>query len=473
VLRQISSYMTANVVSAIFGFALVMLFTRVLTPEEYGIYVVGMGIASLFSFLLFNWIKTSLLRFSSEGEGFDMRLTALAAFAAVLLLSPILFEILVLATGEPIGYVTEALCVAIGVGLFELLQELFRAHQKTGLFASSMILRGALALALSCLLVIGFGLGGEGLLLGVAGGYFLTLVIFVPKVCQKPLHGFDPAILKMMLRFGLPMSISGAAFTLHAFFDRILIVTLLGEAAAGVYGASADFVRQIILMLGVAIGSAVVPIAIRLYAKSGLEATDEHMARSFELLVALILPAAVGMALTSGQLATFILGEDFREAATMLIPVLVFAWLFRSITYQYVHVSFQLAKKPYLMGIQGLVIVTISVVSMLVFVPKYGLLAAAFSLAVSEVVGVIVGFSLSRYAYRLPVAVLPTLRIVLATAVMTVPTYLSLQLGIGNDFLALAVPVAAGAVTYIVAAVLLDVAGLRNIVLDRLKPAES
>ncbi|MHA7774541.1 lipopolysaccharide biosynthesis protein [Roseibium sp. M-1] len=469
-LRQISSYMTANVVSAIFGFALVMLFTRVLSPEEYGIYVVGMGIATLFSSLLFNWIKTSLLRFSSEGESFDMRVTALVAFAAILLLSPVLFEILILTTGEPISYITEALCVAIGVGLFEFMQDLFRAHQKTALFTTSMILRSALAFALSCLFVIVFDLGGEGLLLGVAGGYLLTLLLYLPKVCQRPLHGFDPAILKMMLQFGVPMTISGAAFTLHAYFDRILIVSILGEASAGVYGASADFVRQIILMLGVAIGSAVVPIAIRLYAKSGLEATNEHMARSFELLMTLILPATVGMALTARQLATFILGEDFRDAATVLIPVLVFAWLFRSINYQYVHVSFQLAKKPFLMGIQGLVIATISVVSMLVFVPRYGLPAAAFSLVVAEVVGVVAGFALSRYAYPLPVVIGPTLRICLATALMALPTYLSLHLGLTNDFLALAVPVMTGAISYGIAVLVLNVAGLRGVVLNRLKP---
>ncbi len=470
-LRQVSSYMTANVVSAVFGFALVMFFTRVLTPEQYGIYVVGMGIATLFSFLLFFWIKTSLLRFSSEAEDFDMRVTALVAFAVIVLLSPVLFEVFILVTGERFDYVTAALCVAIGVGLFEFLQELFRAHQKTGLFASSMILRSAIAFALACVFVLGFDLGGEGLLLGVAGGYFLTLLIFMPKACQRPLHGFDPAILKKMLRFGLPMTVSGAAFSLHAFFDRILVVSILGEAAAGIYGASADFVRQIILMLGVAVGSAIVPIAIRLYASSDREATDRHMATSLELLIALILPATVGMALTAERLAAFVLGEDFRDVATLLIPVLVFAWLFRSITYQYIHVSFQLAKKPSLMGLQGLFILAVSVSCMLLFVPRFGLLAAAYSLAVSEVCGVVFGFVLSRYAYPLPVVIWPCLKIFLATAIMAVPTYLSLKIECENNFLALLVPVLTGATVYTLAVLTFDVAGLRRIVVKRMQAA--
>ena len=43
-IRQVSSYMTANVVSAMFGFASVVLFTRVLSPHEYGIYIIGFSI---------------------------------------------------------------------------------------------------------------------------------------------------------------------------------------------------------------------------------------------------------------------------------------------------------------------------------------------------------------------------------------------------------------------------------------------
>ncbi|PVB60669.1 oligosaccharide flippase family protein [Labrenzia sp. 011] len=470
-LRQVSSYMTANVVSAVFGFALVMLFTRVLTPHEYGIYVVGIGIATLFSSLLFNWIKTSLLRFSSEGEEVDMRLTALAAFAGIVLISPFFFELFVFVSGESSSYAMEALLVAIGVGLFEFLQEIFRAHQKTGLFASSMIVRSAMAFVISCVLVIGFDLGGEGLLLGVAGGYFVTLVFFMPSILKRPMKGFDPEILKTMLRFGLPMTASGAAFTLHSFFDRILIVALMGEAAAGIYGASADFVRQIILMMGVAIGSAVVPIAIRLYARDGLEATDQHMRKSFEILMALILPATVGMALTSGRLATFVLGEDFRDAATVLIPILVFAWLFRTITYQYIHVSFQLAKKPFMMGVQGLFILALSVSGMLILVPIYGLVGAAASLVVSEICGVVFGYYLSRYAYRLPVVIWPVAKICLATGFMAIPTYLSLRIQLDNDFLNLIVPVFTGAVTYIGAVMLFDIVGLRAVFLNRFRAA--
>lgn len=463
--------MIASIVSAVFGFALVMVFTRVLTPEEYGIYVVGVGVATLLSSLLFNWIKTSLLRFSSEGEDVDMRLTAIISFGVIAAISPVAFGVFVQFSGDTPNYMLGALCVAIGVGLFEFTLEIFRARQRTGLYAVSTIVRSALAFCIALILVLGLDLGGQGLLFGVAGGYFATLLIFMPKIWKRPIHKFDAEILKKMLRFGLPMTLSGAAFTIHAFVDRLVIVTFLGEASAGVYGAAADFVRQIIMMLGVAIGSAVLPIAIRLFAQNDRAATDRHLAKSFELLMALILPSVVGMALTAEQLAAFVLGEEFRAAASMLIPILVFAWLFRSVSYQYIHVSFQLAEKPALMGVQGLFILTVNVACMAVLVPPYGLSGAAYSLVIAEIGGVAFGFFLCARAYPLPIIIWPVLKICLATAIMAVTTVFALNAYQANDFVGVLFPVITGATTFGLAAILLDIAGIRGIIANRLRTA--
>ncbi|MES0883034.1 oligosaccharide flippase family protein [Roseibium sp. SCP14] len=467
-LRHVSSYMIANLVAAIFGFALVVTFTRILSPAEYGIYVVGIGFSALISFVLFSWIIVSLLRFSSEGDDVDMRFTALVAFVVVAVLGPIAFGAVFALSEGAQDYLVPALCVAIGVGLFEFTLEIFRARQRTGLYAVSMICRSALAFCISCLLVLLFDLGGQGLLFGVAGGYAVTILIFMPKIWNRPVHKFDPEILRTMLKFGLPMTLSGAAFTLHAFVDRLVIVNFLGEASAGVYGASADFVRQVIQMLGVAVGSAIVPVAIRLYAQEDRQATNEHLIKSFEILLALILPAAVGMALTADRLAALVLGEAFREAASILIPVLVFALMFRSISFQYIHVSFQIAKKPFLMGFQGLFILIANVIGMIVLVPLFGLMGAAFSVVIAEICGVIFGFVVSRRAYPMPLKVLPVVKVCSATAFMAILVILSLRALNLDGITGIAVPVLTGVIAYSVAAFAVNIADIRTVLSQRL-----
>ena len=64
----------------------------------------------------------------------------------------------------------------------------------------------------------------------------------------------------------------------------------MGDAAAGQYGASADLVRQIILLPAASIASAAVPLAIRAYANGGEDAARPHMETSLEILLAASCP---------------------------------------------------------------------------------------------------------------------------------------------------------------------------------------
>jgi O-antigen/teichoic acid export membrane protein len=168
------------------------------------------------------------------------------------------------------------------------------------------------------------------------------------------------------------------------------------------------------------------------------------------------------MAIIAAKLAHLILGPEFHEAASTLIPIIVFAWLLRSISYQFVHVSFQLSKKPVLMGVQGVTILASNVICMALLIPRYHVAGAAWAMLISEAVGVVVGYMLSRRAYRLPFDMSGIARVAAATAAMAVPTYLIDRHFAGDGLLNLMLPVVAGMVLYALAAFALNVAGVRN-----------
>ncbi len=469
--RQISAYMIANAVSALFGFVSVVLFTRMLSPHEYGIYVVGTGVAGVISTLLFGWIKFSVLRFDSEGGSKDVRTTALFAYAGLMLLSPLVILATWLFAEDSSTYVVPAVFVAFMVGLFEFVQEVFRSRQQTGAYMWSVILRAVLTVVFSAVLVMVFGMGGQGLLVSVACSYLVTLLVYAPSIWRRPCHPFDTGLMKAMMRFGLPMTASSFIFVLHTVLDRMIIITYIGETAAGVYGAAADLVRQIILFPGVAIGSATIPVAIRLLAQDGHTAANRHLMETAEVLLTVLMPMVVGLALVAPGFASLILGPEFRDAAANLIPILVFAWLFRSISYQFVHVSFQLAKKPSLMGAQGMIILAINIIGMVVLVPRFQLVGAAWALLISEIGGVIAGYFLSYRAHRLPLELRPIVKVSLATATMAVPTFIVGRLQTGNAVFDLTVPIVTGVVVYAAAAFALNLAGVRMALTRRPRPA--
>jgi len=458
-LRQTSTYMFAHAISAVLGLCSVVVFTRLLSPAEYGFYIICMSFSGVVSALLFGWIKISVLRFESEGEGTDIRLTALFGLLIAMTVSPIAVIIIVFVTGQSLLTASVAVGLALTLGAYEFGLEVLRARQRTVAYGLSAVLRAVLAIVLSLLLVWS-GLAGLGLVLGVAGAYLFTALLFTRVIWQPPVNKFNSTVFQQMLKYGAPMATAGIVFSLHSAMDRLIIVHFLGEAAAGVYGASADLVRQIVLFPATAVAAAVVPAAIKAFANEGSAAGKERMAASGELLLGILAPTVVGLALVAPHIAAIVLGTEFRESASQLMPVLAFVWMFQVFTQQFVHVSFHIAKTPRLLAIQGCLVLVINVALMLALVPLYGLIGAAWALLIAEAMGVAIGYVLASRAQPLPLLVRPFLKVFVATAAMAVSTYLVLSL---SDSLAgFAATIAAGMITYAIAALLLDIAGLRQ-----------
>jgi O-antigen/teichoic acid export membrane protein len=460
-IRQTSTYLVAHGTSAALGFLSVILFTRLLTPTEYGFYVVGLGIAGIISALQFTWVRLSVLRFESEGGTVDIRMTALAAYGVSVASTPIVFAVAAFLLGVPVERAAAALTLALALGLFELGQEILRARLDSGAYMRAAMLRAVVAIALSLTLVQA-GLGGLGLVGGVAGAYLVTAVSFSRTIWRGPLKPFNRKVFAEMARFGVPMALSGGVFALHSALDRLLVAYLLGDHAAGVYGAAADLTRQIILFPALSVASAVVPLAIRSLAEDGPAAVDAHLTRSGELLLAVVMPAVAGLAIVAPHLAALILGPEFRAAAAELIPILVFAWLFQTISQQFVQVSFHLAKKPTLMVVHGSAILVVNVIAMTLLVGRFGLKGAAFSLVFAEAAGVVVGYLLSNRAHPLPFDWRPIGKVVAAVVAMAIPTALVEWSHPDEGIVGLALSIVTGVTCYAAAALALDLAGVRG-----------
>ena len=459
-LRQTFHYMVASILSAAIGLLSAIVFTRLLSPEEYGVYVVGLSTAGIVSAMLFTWVRVSALRFQSEGGSVDVRATILLAYLVSVLAAPIALLIATLSTSVSIERNIAAVCFALGLALFELGQELLKARLQSFAFMSASIMRACVAFLL-CLGAALLGGGGLSQLAMVTIAYFITASLFAMTIWRSPIAKFDISDLRTFARFGIPITLSGIVFALHAALDRMLVFHLMGDNAAGHYGASADLVRQIILIPAVSIASATIPLAVRTFADGGAREAGPHLEFSFEILLAVVLPAVVGVALTSNYIAGVVLGSDFRATAVQIMPILAFAWLFQSITQSYVHASFHLAKTPFLMTLQSVGMLLVNLIVMPPLIARFGLVGAASSLVLAEAFGTGFGWFLTRKAFPLPFNAFHLLRIASATAIMAlVLTVLKPLLPVGVlSFCALA---ACGCLTYLAAAMAFNIAGLRK-----------
>jgi O-antigen/teichoic acid export membrane protein len=463
-IRNSALYLAANGVSAVLGFAGVFLYTRLLDPADFGVFVIGNTVAGIVSALMFTWLRHSTIRFQSEGTQADIRLSALVGYGGILALMPFAFLALIVIGRLPWQTAAIAILISASMGLFDLSQDILRARQLASRAMLGVMARAAISLAVG-LLAIAMGAGGVGLLIALSCAYIAAAFLLAPATWQPPRRAFSAETLRQMLLFGGPITASGFLFALHSGLDRLLIGHILGADAAGQYGASADFVRQCLIYPAISASAAIGPLAIQLYAQDGPDSVNPHLARSAELLLAVVLPAAVGLALTSADLSTVVLGPKFRDAGATLMPIFAMSWIGFVIAHHYAHLSFSLANKPSLYIIHAAGTLAISGALMVPMIRSYGLVGAALSLMIAECLSAVIGLVLSRQAHPLPLPTMGLLRVVGAVAIMAFATLAAQAISPDNAVVRLVLAISVGGLSYSAAVVAINVLNVRPFVI--------
>jgi O-antigen/teichoic acid export membrane protein len=462
ILKQSATYMAASLVAALTGVASVAIFTRMLSPAEYGVYAIAMAKAATAAALLFTWLRLSILRFQSEGGDVDLRRTALLSYFASALLVPVAVVLLPSLSAASTTVVAATIVYTQIYSLFDIGQETLRARQLVPAYVQAAIVRSCIALLLGGAAVAVFG-GGLAVILSAALAYLVAVLFQVRSAWAAPHAPFDKATLRKMFSYGAPLTAAGLATTVHMVFDRLALGYFQDSAAAGQFAAIADFTRQCVALPVAGVFSAIVPAIMQIFARGDATATRRQLSGSGELLIAGVLPTAAGLMIVTPHLAVVVFGAEYQAAAETVMPILAIAWTAHLISQQYVHLSFHMAEKPHLLVAHSVALVFFSFCFISVGAKYFGIMGTAYGLVASEFFGFLLAVYLTRFGHPLPAFLGGVARVIAATAVMAAITLgvraiMPWQPGIGPLLLLSAV----GAGTYAAAAVALNVAGLRG-----------
>jgi O-antigen/teichoic acid export membrane protein len=458
--EQTAINLAANVLSAAFGLINVIVFTRLLAPAEFGIYVLGAGFAAIVSTFMCSWLRLPIMREQARGDGTDVRGVILPGLFLSCLLAPFAYGAARLA-GLATGPAMAAIGLAVAIGLFETSQELLRARLAAFTVMKATAVRAILVPALG----IGFAMAGPTgilLLLSSALAYLLAALAFPRAVWSGTVLRFDGARLLRYARSGLPLTASLTLLALSSVIDRFIIAHLVGPAGAGQYTAGVDLVRQALIIPAVSASAAFVPLAVKILANRGPAAVRAHLEECLEFLLAIALPACLGLAIVSPHIANVVLGPDFRSVAAAVMPIVSVAVVFQIMSYQYLHISFLLSERNafYLLN-TGSVLAFNAIVTYLL-IGQFGMDGAAWGRLAAEAFGFASALMLTRWAFPVPLAVGRLMRVLMAAIVMVIVVRgLEGTLAV-DDKNALALLVPAGITSYLAMCWLLDVARTRH-----------
>ncbi len=248
-----AAYTAASVVSKLIAVALLPLYTRYLTPADYGAAeVMFAAIVSASIIVRFGTIE-ALLRFYYKDDEDPAGVVA-TSFAALFWFSTAA-ALLALPFAGPIS---EALLdhpapdlarISIGglwvLTMFEYLLTLFRLEERARAFFTTTILNVLATIGLTVILVVGQGEGARGLLLGsyASGAAFVLGLIFLQR--RRLSLWIDGPLLRRLTRFGLPTMPAELSLYLLNFVDRIVIVRSAGLAEAGLYSLAVKFAQGV------------------------------------------------------------------------------------------------------------------------------------------------------------------------------------------------------------------------------------
>jgi O-antigen/teichoic acid export membrane protein len=415
---QTAINLAANVFSAVFGLINVVVFTRLFAPAEFGVYVLGIGFAGIASTFMTSWLRLPVMREQARGDGTDVRGILVPGLAIAGAMSPIAYLAALMA-----GLDSEAALAATGLalafGFFDISQELLRARLQAFTLMRATIIRAVMVS------VLGIGaamLSRAGVLLLVASAlaYLLGAWSFARDAWGGTVIGFDGKRLIGLAKAGLPLTISLTLLTLSSVIDRFLIAHLINASAAGQFSAGADLVRQTLIIPAVSASAAFVPLAVQINARQGGEAAREHLDQTLEFLLAIILPACIGLAIVSSHIANVVLGPDFRSMAAAVMPIVAIAVVFQIMTYQYLHISFLLSERNSFYLLNTVSSLGVNVIVSLVLIAHLGALGAAWGRLAAEIFGFLTALLLTRWAFPMPIPYLRLTRVLIATFVMAI-----------------------------------------------------
>ena len=456
---QASINLSANILSALLGLLSVFIFTRLFTPHDYGIYLLGLAFAAVVSVFLAGWFRNLILSGHARDDGTDVRGLVVTGYVVCCLAAPAAY-----ALGRLVGLdamaAIAAVVLAVAIGLFELTQDLVRARLMAITAMKATLVRASAAL---CLGVAAAWLGRTGILLLASSALAYLLAIVVQRSAWRgTVFRFDRVRLLAAAKQGLPLTLSLTLLAISSVADRFIIANLVGTADAGKYIAGLDLVSQTLMMPAISAAAAFFPLAVQIHARQGKAAVRSHLGECVELLLSITLPACLGFAVISSHVANVVLGVDFRAMAAETMPIVAVAVIFQILTQQYLHVSFLLSGRNSFYLINTASIIAVNMILSYALVSGYGTVGAAWARLGADLFGFLCALILSRRAFPIPIPLGRLALTMIAGLVMAlVVAALDRSLHV-SDLTACVVLAGAGLASYLALCWLLDISRTRG-----------
>jgi O-antigen/teichoic acid export membrane protein len=403
-LRDVAIYGAGDVATSAVNLLLLPLFTRLLSPSDYGVLALLLTMEAAAKILLRWGADSAFMRLYYDCPDLParQRLASTIVFFLLAVNAPVLLGAWIAAPWLGVTlFETTAHTATLRtfflntflLGFFFVPFHVFRIEGRSARFATLTFSRAAGQVALRLIFIAGLGWGVFGI---VAADLVLTLVIGVALVPQyarliRPL--FSTALLGEALRFGVPRVPHGLAHQVTALADRWVLNAYVTLDRIGVYSIGVSLGLGVKLFLS-AFEYAWAPFFLEAMARP--EAKQIY-SRITTYVVAVLVLLVAGLAATAGELVALMTAPGYEDAAS-IVPWIALGVLLQGF-YQITSIGLSITKRMALLPAATAASTVVAIGMNLLLVPRYGILGAAWAYTLAYAALATVGFVLSQRVY--------------------------------------------------------------------------
>jgi O-antigen/teichoic acid export membrane protein len=451
------------VVPSVFGLVAVAIYTRILSPDEYGIYILVYTTALFLQVFTLNWLYQSILRYYERFQADDIAAlftTSLVFFCAVSLVTALIFlcglhwsgKMFDRRLGTALIYLP---LVYAGESGFKFILVFLRAMQKSLRYSFHMSINSVLKLAVALVFILLLGYQAEGILLGLAvasGAAFLWEALRLARRWQPALRHFSRKLGSQMLRFGMPLLGLVLLNLILSVSDRYLLQVYQDSAQVGIYSAGYRLAETGVYGFVMLLNLAAFPVLIKVFESEGEHRSKELVNHLQIFYLALLFPVVTGISVLSEEIVTVMLGAQYH-AARHLLP-----WVSAGIAFMglglYYAKCFELKEKTGMIPVLYIGPAVLNLLLNLWWIPRWGMQGAAVSTFLAYLCCLLLLAVTSGKMIRWQFPWLTAAKAAMASLVMGMVVHLLPN--VGSGWLSLGIKIAAGAGTYLIVLALME-----------------
>ena len=410
-----------TICGSLFAYLLRLLLARSLTTAEFGLVYAITNLFALFAILMRFGLDTAIVKYIPEfrvkKDSVKIKSCILIAITILLLvfvimgiISFIFSDFIAIEYLHPeteklleleslliriyvIGLITLPLQIVLGAAFLGFQEMKYGSIRKSLTISFTLIFT---------LILLQFGFGVKAPIISYAISYLLTgmiLYIILIKNVFPEFHKIKTVIDKeltiKLLRFGIPVILTGFATIVYSYTDTIILTIYRSLDEVGLYNVGLPTAR-ILWKINIAFVTVLLPISAELWAKNRKDMISRGVKKLYKYSFILIFPFSLFMLLFPEIILNLLFGEEYIGASNVL----------RILSISSIAISFAKINNTILTGIgkpkevskimiSGAVI---NLIGNLILIPHYGIEGAAFSTAFSFTLVMLVSYMiLKRY----------------------------------------------------------------------------